>query len=262
VSDVPLKPVRLEPIAFCPLIVGNWKMNGLGSAVAEAREVAEALRAEPVRARVAICAPATLIERLARAVKGSALIIGGEDVHPEASGAFTGDVSAAMLADAGARMVIVGHSERRRAYGETNALVAHKAMAALRGGLEPIICVGETLAEREGGHALDVVCRQARGSAPLASDGMAFSLAYEPIWAIGGGQIPTRNQIEEMHGALREVLIEMFGVPGGVVPILYGGSVDQGSVANVLKAREVGGALIGRASLSATEFLSIVRAAE
>lgn len=242
-----------------PLVVGNWKMNGLGADVQEVRKIAQALRAEPVRARVAICAPATLIERLARAVRGSDLIIGAEDVHPEASGPFTGDISAGMLADAGARMVIVGHSERRRAYGETSELVARKALAALRGGLQPVICVGETLAERQSGQALDIVRRQARDSTPEATAGDALVLAYEPVWAIGGDSVPAPDEIGEMHFALREVLVEKLGAPGGEVQILYGGSVTPSNVIDVFDAPDVGGLLIGRASERATSFLRILR---
>jgi triosephosphate isomerase (TIM) len=244
-----------------PLIAGNWKMNGLGSAVVEVSQVAVALAGDPGRARVAICAPATLVERLARAVEGSGLLIGGEDIHPEQCGAFTGDISAEMLADAGARMVIVGHSERRSAYGETDNLVARKALAATRGGLEPIICVGETLAERQAGAALHVVRRQVIGSVPFGLAGRAFVVAYEPIWAIGSGRPPEPGQIEEVHVALREAMAEALGEIGRNVPILYGGSVNPANAAEILKVREVDGALVGGASLAADEFLAIVRAA-
>lgn len=245
-----------------PLIVGNWKMNGLGADVATARRVAAALRTKPSRARVAICAPATLIERLARAARGSELIIGGEDVAPQASGPFTGDVSAEMLADAGARMVIVGHSERRRAHGETNDLVARKAMAALRGGLQPIVCVGETLAQRQGGEALDIVRRQVRESTPKLAAGADFVLAYEPVWAIGGDRVPASAEIEAMHLALREALMEKFGAFGGDVQILYGGSVSQSNVTGVFGVSGVDGLLIGRASQTAPSFVKILRVIE
>ena len=242
-----------------PLIVGNWKMNGVGADVAQARKVAAALQAEPSRARVAICAPATLIERLARAVRGSELIIGAEDVDPETGGPFTGDVSAAMLADAGARMVIVGHSERRRGHGETNDLVARKALAAARGGLQPIICVGETEAERAGGRALDVVCRQAAESTPAGLAGEVFAIAYEPAWAVGSDQVPEPGEIEEMHAALHEGLVAKLGRPGGDVQILYGGSVAAANVGGIMNLRNVGGVLVGRASLRAEDFLEILR---
>jgi triosephosphate isomerase len=245
-----------------PLIAGNWKMYGLGAAVEEALKVAEALADRPARARVAICAPATLVERLARAVRGSDLIIGGQDSHAEVQGAFTGDVSAEMLQDAGASMVILAHSERRSAYGETDSLAAAKAMAALRAGLEPIICVGETLAEREAGRTLEVICSQVKGSVPREAAGSAFAVAYEPVWAIGTGLTPTIEQIEEAHVALRQALVEALGEAGAGAPILYGGSVKPGNAAEILKVREVGGALVGGASLKAEDFLAIVRAAD
>ena len=245
-----------------PLIAGNWKMYGLGAAVGEAVTVAGALKAEPARARVAICAPATLVERLARAVRGSDLIVGGQDIHTEAEGAFTGDVSAEMLADAGARMVILAHSERRAAYGETDALAAAKARAALRAGLEPVICVGETLEERKAGRTLEVICGQVKGSVPRELIGSAFAVAYEPVWAIGTGLTPTVEQIEEAHVALRGALVEALGEAGAGAPILYGGSVKPGNAVEILKVREVGGALVGGASLKAADFLAIVRAAD
>ncbi len=243
-----------------PLIAGNWKMHGLSQALDEARALSDALIQQPSGARVALCAPATLVERLARALAGSPVIVGGQDNHAEATGAFTGDISAEMLADAGARMVILAHSERRAAYGETDALAARKAKAALRAGLEPVICVGETLAEREAGRALEVVIRQTRQSVPQALQGHAFALAYEPVWAIGTGLTPTIAQIEEVHAAIRASLIETLGATGSATPILYGGSVKPANAAEILKAREVGGALVGGASLKASDFLAILRA--
>ena len=246
-----------------PLIAGNWKMYGLGAAVDEALAVAKALADRPARARVAICAPATLIERLARAVQGSDVIVGGQDAHVEVQGAFTGDVSAEMLRDAGARMVILAHSERRSYYGETDALAAAKAKAALRGGLEPIICVGETLDERKAGRTLEIICGQTKASLPpeLAS-GAPFALAYEPVWAIGTGLTPTLEQIEEAHTALRQALVEALGDAGAKAPILYGGSVKPANAAEILKVKDVNGALVGGASLKADDFLAIIRAAD
>jgi len=244
-----------------PLIAGNWKMYGLGPAIDEARQVAASLAAEPAAARVAICAPATLVERLARAVEGSDLIVGGQDIHAEASGAHTGDISAEMLVDAGARLVILGHSERRAGYGETDASVAAKARAALRAGLEPIVCVGETLAERESGRTLEIICGQVKGSLPAELTGHAFAVAYEPVWAIGTGLTPTLAQIEEAHVALREAMTQALGESGRGAPILYGGSVKPDNAVDILRAREVGGALVGGASLKARDFLAIVRAA-
>jgi triosephosphate isomerase len=245
-----------------PLIVGNWKMFGLEASLEEARAVALSLAERPVAARVALCVPATLIERAARYLAGSAVTVGGQDHHPEPQGAFTGDVSAEMLADAGARLVILGHSERRAAYGESDALIARKVQAALRAGLEPIICVGETLAEREAGRALRIIRDQVLGSLPDALTGGApFALAYEPVWAIGTGLTPTVEDIEAAHRALREAMTQRLGQSGRTAPILYGGSVKPANAGEILRAREVGGALVGGASLKAEDFLAIVRAA-
>jgi triosephosphate isomerase len=245
-----------------PLIAGNWKMNGLGRDLEEARALAAALADQPATARVALCLPATLIERAARALDGSAVIVGGQDIHAQASGAHTGDVSAEMLADAGARMVILGHSERRAAYGETDALVADKALAALRGGLEPVICVGETAAEREAGRTLEVICGQTRGSVPPALAGRPFALAYEPIWAIGAGLTPSLEEIRQAHAALRDILVQALGEAARAAPILYGGSVKPSNAAEILALDEVDGALVGGASLKASDFLAIIRAAD
>ena len=241
-----------------PLIAGNWKMNGLAASLAEAKAVAAGLGATP--ARVAICPPSSLIDRMSQALVGTAVLTGAQDCHAEASGAFTGDVAAEQLADAGARLVIVGHSERRAGHGETDTDVAAKARAALRAGLEPIVCVGETLDQRKAGGALKVVTGQVRGSLPAELAGQAFSVAYEPVWAIGTGLTPTTPEIEEMHRAIRAVLVEMFGEAGRAVPILYGGSVKPGNAAEILHADEVGGALVGGASLLAKDFLAIIHA--
>ena len=241
------------------LIVGNWKMNGLGADLAEALALGAALQASPAMARVGVCPPATLIERLSRAV-GDAIEVGGQDCHAEPSGAFTGSVSAGMLVDAGARLVILGHSERRAAFHETDTEVAAKADAALAAGLEPIICVGETLAQREAGEAVAVVSRQVAGSVSDALKGRAFAVAYEPVWAIGTGLTPTLEQIEEVHRAVRAALIARLGDDGRTAPILYGGSVKPSNAAEILHADEVGGALVGGASLKAEVFLGIIRA--
>jgi triosephosphate isomerase len=244
-----------------PLIAGNWKMNGLGASLDEARAVAAAIDERPPGARVAICPPATLISRLAEAIGGTGVEIGGQDCRAEQAGAFTGDVAAEMLADAGATLVILGHSERRAGYGETDALVAAKAGAAHRAGLEPIVCVGETLAEREAGRTLEIVTGQVRGSLPEILAGKAFSVAYEPVWAIGTGLTPTLEQIEEVHVAIRAVLVEMFAEHGKGVAILYGGSVKASNASEILKLKDVGGALVGGASLKAADFLGIIEAA-
>jgi len=241
-----------------PLIAGNWKMNGLAAALNEARAVAAGVG--KIGARVALCPPATLVDRMSQALAGSAVLVGGQDCSPEDSGAFTGDVSAAMLADAGAKLVIVGHSERRAGHGETDDIVAAKARAAVRGHLEPIVCVGETLDQRQAGDALKVVTGQVRGSLPRELDRAAFAVAYEPVWAIGTGLTPTTPEIEEVHRAIRTTLVEMFGDDGARVPILYGGSVKPSNAAEILHAAEVGGALVGGASLKAADFLGIVKA--
>jgi len=244
-----------------PLIAGNWKMHGLASALDEARAVAADIDAHPPGARVAICPPATLVNRLAEAMGGSGVEVGGQDCRAEEAGAFTGDISAEMLNDAGATLVILGHSERRAGYGEGDELVATKAQAALRAGLEPIVCVGETLEEREGGKTLEVVTGQVRGSLPPELAGKAFAVAYEPVWAIGTGLTPTLEQIEEVHQAIRATLTGMFGEDSAGSPILYGGSVKPANAAEILKGREVGGALVGGASLKAADFLAIIKAA-
>ena len=236
-------------------------MNGLAAAVAEGEALAAALAETPATARVALCPPATLLDRLGQALQGSAVELGGQDCHAEPAGAFTGDVSAEMLADAGARLVILGHSERRAGHGETDALVAAKAEAALRAGLEPIICVGETLEQREAGRAVEVVSAQVAGSLPQTLAGKAFAVAYEPVWAIGTGLTPTLEQIEEVHRAVRAAMVARLGEGGASAPILYGGSVKPGNAAEILAVPEVGGALVGGASLKAGDFLGIIRAA-
>ena len=243
------------------LVAGNWKMNGLGASLGEAEALAKALQEQAAACRVALCPPATLTERMARALAGGSVELGGQDCHAEASGAFTGSVSAAMLVDAGATLVILGHSERRAGFGETDADVAAKVEAALAAGLEPIICIGETLAEREAGQAVEVVSRQVAGSLPASLSGKAFAVAYEPVWAIGTGLTPTLEQIEEVHIAVRAAMVAKLGEGGRVAPILYGGSVKPSNAAEIMAVAEVGGALVGGASLKAEDFLGIIRAA-
>lgn len=243
------------------LIAGNWKMNGLTASLAEAERLKAALASAPASARVAVCPPATLIAQMAWTLRGGAVEVGGQDCHAEASGAFTGSVSAEMLADAGARLVILGHSERRTLSGETDAIVSAKAEAALRAGVEPIVCVGETLEQREAGCAVEVVNAQIDGSLPLSLAGRAFAVAYEPVWAIGTGLTPTLDQIEEVHRAVRAALIRRLGEAAVSTPILYGGSVKPANAGEILNAPEVGGALVGGASLKADDFLGIIRSA-
>jgi len=241
-----------------PLIAGNWKMNGVSASLSEALATAAGLG--ETTARVAICPPATLVARAASALRETKVLVGGQDCRAEASGAFTGDIAASMLADAGASLVILGHSERRSGYGETDALVAAKAVAALAAGLEPIVCVGETLDERKAGKALEIVTGQVRGSLPAELAGKAFSVAYEPVWAIGTGLTPSIAEIEEVHVAIRATLVEAFADHGLTAAILYGGSVKPSNAVEILHAAEVGGALVGGASLKAEDFLGIIRA--
>ena len=243
------------------LIAGNWKMNGLAADLnAVIHELTLALQAEPASCRVAVCPPSTLLSRLAEAARGQALEVGGQDCRAETHGAYTGGVSAEMLKDAGAGLVIVGHSERRQEFGETDLLVSAKAEAAVRAGLAPIICVGETLEQREAGRAVEVVRGQVMNSLPQAVLGRDFAVAYEPVWAIGTGLTPTLEQIEEVHRAIRAAMIERLGLASAAAPILYGGSVKPDNARDILAVPEVGGALVGGASLKAADFLGIIRA--
>jgi triosephosphate isomerase len=247
------------------LIAGNWKMNGLQAARAEARALVQALAGQGASQgrelpQVALCPPATLVADLARDLAGSGVMVGGQDCHTGVSGAHTGDVSAAMLADAGASFVILGHSERRADHGETDALVAAKAAAALAAGLEPIICVGETEAQRDDGQAESVVLAQLAGSVPPGADPARLVIAYEPVWAIGTGRTPTTGDVAAMHGAIRAALEDRYGAGGARVPILYGGSVKPSNAAELMAVANVNGALVGGASLKASDFSAIVLA--
>ena len=235
-------------------------MNGLGASLVEVEALRAALAEAAPACRVALCPPATLVERMARAA-GQGIEVGGQDCRAETHGAFTGDVSAAMLKDAGATLVILGHSERRQGYGETDALVASKAEAAMAAGLSPIICVGETLEQREAGRAVEIVRSQIMGSLPQSLAGRDFAVAYEPVWAIGTGLTPTLEQIEEVHRAVRAAMIERLGLAVAATPILYGGSVKPDNAREILAVPEVGGALVGGASLKAADFLGIIRGA-
>jgi triosephosphate isomerase len=251
----PASPIR-------PLVAGNWKMNGLTAALAEARAVrdklAEAGFAPGVDAM--ICPPATLVAALAREAQGSRLAVGGQDCHPSASGAHTGDISAEMLKDAGATAVIVGHSERRADHGERNGDVKAKAAAAHRAGLVAIVCIGETAGERRAGLTLPVVARQLAGSLPDKGNAADTILAYEPVWAIGTGLTPTVADVAEVHGFLRQALVERLGTGGGAVRILYGGSVKPDNARALMAVDNVNGALVGGASLKAQDFLAIIAA--
>ncbi|MGQ7791443.1 triose-phosphate isomerase [Faunimonas sp. B44] len=242
------------------LIAGNWKMNGLTADIAEARAVAAGLAAAGGKADVMICPPATLIARLASALENGPVAIGGQDCHAEAAGAHTGDISAEMLADAGASAVIVGHSERRTDHNEDDATVRAKAEAAHRAGLLAIICVGETEEERLRGAAADVVTAQLSGSIPDGDPGRIV-IAYEPVWAIGTGRTPTGDDIAEMHHHIHRHLCDRFGSAGEEIRILYGGSMKPSNAAEILAIAHVGGGLVGGASLKAKDFLAIVGAA-
>jgi triosephosphate isomerase (TIM) len=241
------------------LIVGNWKMNGLRKDLAEIEAIAAgALAFRGVD--VGLCVPATLIAEASNRVPN--LTIGAQDCHSAASGAHTGCLSVPMIAEAGARMVIVGHSERRGDNQETSADVMAKATAAIAGGLNTIICVGESEADRDAGNAITVVNAQLRGSLPLSSDNLVPVIAYEPVWAIGTGRTASVADVREMHSAVRQTLVELLGDQGAKVRILYGGSVKASNAAELLAVENVNGALVGGASLKAADFLPIVAAAQ
>ena len=240
------------------LIVGNWKMHGLAADIAEIEKIAEAAARFP-QVDVGVCVPATLIERAVRAVPN--LPIGAQDVHHAEAGAHTGCISTAMLADAGAAIVIVGHSERREAQRESDEHVRAKAVAGLKAGLLVILCVGESLAVREAGDAVATVERQLDASLPRGVEVAGLAIAYEPVWAIGTGQVPTIADIAEMHAALRRRLVAAYGDAGASIRILYGGSVKASNAAEIFSVDDVDGALVGGASLKAADFVPIVEAA-
>ena len=242
------------------LIAGNWKMNGLGESLSEIEAIGAAVERKPSGADILICPPATLIARAVDAARNR-VPIGGQNCHAEISGAFTGEVSAEMLRDAGARSVIVGHSERRQYFAETDMQVAAKAKAGWRASLLAIVCVGETEAEHDAGRAVEIVSRQVRQSVPAGADAIMTAVAYEPIWAIGTGRTPTTGEIGAMHSAVRKDLVEKLGEAGRQMRILYGGSVKPSNAAEILAIPDVGGALVGGASLKASDFLAIVTAA-
>jgi triosephosphate isomerase len=239
-----------------PLIAGNWKMFGFRADLGEIEALAAAIGDATERIDVAICPPATLIAQAVAARRG-AVAIGAQDCHISAQGAYTGDISAAQLADAGARFVILGHSERRQGHGETDALVRAKTGAAVAAGLEPIVCIGETLEQRKAGQAETVVSRQLRGSLPdAAPEGQV--IAYEPVWAIGTGLTPELHEIGEIHRLIHRELAQRFGETS--VRVLYGGSVKPANAAEIFRIDGVDGALVGGASLKAADFSAIVLA--
>ena len=243
-----------------PLIAGNWKMNGLAASGAELQAMIAA--SEPLASKVdlLICPPATLVTAFCSRARGSVVAIGGQDCHQAVSGAHTGDISAEMLKDAGAWFVIVGHSERRADHGETDSVVNAKAQAAWRAGLTAVLCVGETRAERDSGKTLEVVGRQLAASVPDGATADNLVIAYEPVWAIGTGLTPTAKDVEQVHGFIREKLKGRFATQGDAIRILYGGSVKPSNAAELLSVANVNGALIGGASLKASDFLAIAQA--
>jgi triosephosphate isomerase (TIM) len=250
----------VRAVARPSLIVGNWKMNGLAATgAALARAIAQGAAALPHRAELVVCPPATLLATVRDAIAGSAVGLGGQDCHAKASGAFTGDVSAEMLADAGCRFAIVGHSERRSLHGESDAIVRAKAEAAHRAGLVAILCIGETLAERESGRTLEVLTRQLAGSVPVGASAENTVVAYEPVWAIGTGKVAVPDQVAEAHAAIRAHLAGQVA-DGASLRLLYGGSVKPENAAELLGVKDVDGALVGGASLDVAQFLAIAAA--
>lgn len=244
------KPIR-------PLIAGNWKMNGLKASLNELAAIGAGAGDLWRKADLLICPPATLLFTAAASTIGSRVAIGAQDCHVATSGAHTGDISARMLADAGATAVIVGHSERRADHGETDALVRRKAEAAWNEGLVAIVCIGETQTERDAGQALDVVGRQLAGSVPDGATAANTVVAYEPVWAIGTGRTPTVVEVAEVHDSMRKTLTARFGAEAAGMRLLYGGSVKPSNAAELMAVSNVNGALVGGASLKAADFLAI-----
>jgi triosephosphate isomerase len=248
--------------AIRPLIAGNWKMNGLKHSMAEFEAMIAGAGAVIATADLLVCPPATLLAIFAEKTGGilpdqNVLALGAQDCHPKASGAHTGDISAEMLADAGASFVIVGHSERRADHGETDALVRQKAEAAWRAGLTAIVCIGETQAQRDAGQTLDLCGGQLSGSLPDGATAANLVVAYEPVWAIGTGLTPTARDVEQVHQFIRHTLTARFKEEGARIRILYGGSVKPSNAAELMAVPNVNGALVGGASLKAADFLAI-----
>ena len=244
-----------------PLVAGNWKMNGLAAAAGEFDAIAAGVADGAAgRAQALICPPFTLVARFAARAAGKGLMVGAQDCHAKASGAHTGDISAEMLADAGASHIIVGHSERRTDHKEDDATVKAKAEAALRAGTIAIVCIGETRAEREAGRTLDVVGTQLAGSLPAGATSANTVIAYEPVWAIGTGLTPTAEDVKDVHGFIRQRLVAALGADAGAMRILYGGSVKPSNAVELMGVDNVDGALVGGASLKAADFLGIAAA--
>ena len=243
-----------------PLIAGNWKMNGLKSSLAEFEAMLAGASEVAAKADLLVCPPATLIADFAQRARGiKTLAVGAQDCHAKPSGAHTGDLSAEMLADAGARAIIVGHSERRADHGETDIEVRQKAEAVWRAGLTAIVCIGETQHQRDQGQTLDICRGQLNVSLPDGSRSDNLVVAYEPVWAIGTGLTPTSGDVEQIHGFIRQLLIARFKGEGAAIRILYGGSVKPSNAAELMAVANVNGALVGGASLKASDFLAIAR---
>jgi triosephosphate isomerase len=240
-----------------PLIAGNWKMNGLKASMTEFEAMIAGAPAVADKADLLVCPPVTLLAAFSDKARGKGLVVGAQDCHPKASGAHTGDISAEMLADAGAKAIIVGHSERRADHGESDALVRQKAEAAWRAGLTAIVCIGETQAHRDVGQTLDICGGQLKGSLPDGATAANLVVAYEPVWAIGTGLTPTTADVEQVHRFVREALTDRFKSEGALIRILYGGSVKPSNAAELMAVANVNGALIGGASLKAVDFLAI-----
>jgi triosephosphate isomerase len=243
--------------AIRTLIAGNWKMNGLKASSAEFEAMIAGAPALAAKADLLVCPPATLIAGFADQAKGTKVAVGAQDCHPKASGAHTGDLSAEMLADAGAGAIIVGHSERRADHGESDALVRQKAEAAWRARLTAIVCIGETQKQRDTGQTLDICGGQLNGSLPDGSTAANLVVAYEPVWAIGTGLTPTAQDVEQVHRFIRGFLTDRFKAEGGRIRILYGGSVKPSNARELMAVANVNGALVGGASLKAADFLAI-----
>jgi triosephosphate isomerase len=243
-----------------PLVAGNWKMNGLRRAVAELEKIIAAARFRPPRADLMVCPPATLLAQFAEAARGTPVAIGGQDCHAQPSGAFTGDISAEMIADAGARAVIVGHSERRAYHKESDEDVRRKAEAAARAGLVAIVCIGETQEERDAGATLARIERQLDSSLPQSFAATSLVIAYEPVWAIGSGRTPTPADVAQVHNFIRDRLVQRSKADGAAIRILYGGSVKPANAKELMGVQNVNGALVGGASLKAEDFLGITAA--
>ncbi|WP_170760367.1 triose-phosphate isomerase [Ruegeria lacuscaerulensis] len=241
------------------LAAGNWKMNGTAAALSELEELARSFPNPSID--VLICPPATLLYRAAETVRGTDITVGGQNCHAAISGAHTGDISADMLVDAGANAVILGHSERREDHGEQNEDVRAKARVAMDAGLKAIVCVGESLEQREAANTLDIIGGQLSGSIPDQSTGENLIVAYEPIWAIGTGKVPTLDEIGEVHDFIRTRLERRFGEGvGRSVRLLYGGSVKPSNASDIFAVSNVDGALVGGASLKAQDFSGIIDA--